>query len=277
MCLLTFIPPHIQPNLQRLENGTFYNDDGHGFAIVIEGRIVVRRAMNADRIIDEFGDVRAQHPEGPAIFHSRMGTHGVEDKSNVHPFWIGRGRNTVIAHNGVFPVRPMKKDPRSDTRVVVEDLIPKRHEWALNTHKGRVRFSKWMGRNNKVAILTTNPRFKGNSFIINVDSGIWDDGIWYSNDGYSGWNLWDGCTFWDADKKEGKWLDGWLPDQPPVYSDCWSCMQPGSVSRVTGYCTRCYRCQECAQLMHDCQCWPTTVGQNQCIDCGNIALACECR
>lgn len=297
MCQLTVIPEGIQPRMDYLENGTVFNNDGHGFSIIIGNELITRRGMDASRVLEQFEDIRQEHPDGPAIFHSRLGTDGLDSKSNCHPFWVDNRRQTVLAHNGIFPVRPSKEDPRSDTRLVIEDLLPRKREWALNTRKGRQRFARWMGSYNKVAILTVSPRYRGNLFILNQESGIWDDGIWYSNEGYllrpgkvkyygGGWlDDWDdgnGCTTWTYDSY--------------VRGDCLYCFQLSTVNKTLHMCTHCFRCSDCGQPQEGCQCWPVILGGkakdttgmcgydideckcnlDSCHDCGEEILDCKC-
>lgn len=185
MCLLTYFEPGVQPDTQALHYGATTNDDGHGWAIVHDGRIITGRSMNAEESIYSFELARSAYPEGPAMFHSRWGTHGITDTSNVHPFNVDRDPRTVIAHNGVLPsvVHPRKGDPRSDTRILADGMSGR--FGSLRKPKNRAALAAWMGRGNKIVILTVNRRFGGNAFILNEDQGIWTpEGIWYSNDGY---------------------------------------------------------------------------------------------
>jgi hypothetical protein len=185
MCLLTFFPEGVHPITNQLWQGAIVNDDGHGWAIVDGDRIHSGRHMIAEKAIEEFAAARRLYPAGPALFHSRWGTHGVTDVSNVHPFPVGRDPRTVIAHNGVLPreVHPRHGDPRSDTRVLADSIAGR--FGSLRRRLVRLRMQKWMGTGNKVVILTVNPRYRERSFILNEAQGIWtQDGIWYSNDGY---------------------------------------------------------------------------------------------
>jgi hypothetical protein len=70
--------PHrgYSPDTGTLFNGAYLNDDGHGFAIVADEQLIVQRGMQAEPMIDAFNAARRQYPHGPALFHSRFGTHG---------------------------------------------------------------------------------------------------------------------------------------------------------------------------------------------------------
>lgn len=184
MCLLTFLPPGVMPNTDALLTGAYFNDDGHGFAIVTGDRIIVQRGMNADAMVEQFRTCRQQHPDGPALFHSRFSTHGESTIDNCHPFPIGGDSRTVLAHNGILPreVQPQEKDPRSDTRITAEQFLPA--FGSLRSRQARLRFQRWMRPHNKIVILTVDRRFKQRAYILNERSGIWENNIWYSNDGY---------------------------------------------------------------------------------------------
>lgn len=233
MCMLTFLPPNVLPNVDRLRNGTISNRDGHGWAIVVLGddgrgsHILTGHSMNAEAAIDAFRSTREKHPEGPALFHSRYTTGGLVNESNCHPYVVTGDPRTVLAHNGVLSGVATQQpfgDKRSDTRYFAEEfghlLYPGSNpgvDFNLNSKRGRRRLSRWLGSPNKFVILTTDPTFRRSHFIVNADQGIWeDDGCWYSNSGYrertfgigtryvgSGWGWagtdWEGYG-WDNDR-----------------------------------------------------------------------------
>lgn len=183
MCLLTFYPEGTKADREALEYGALHNPDGHGYAIIVGDDLIVRRSMDPDRLITEFVNVRQAHPEGPAMFHSRIGTGGNVDKSNCHPFPVGDDPLTVVAHNGILPqeVWPRKNDPRSDTRIFAQHHLPRRN---LNGHRSMRKLASWV-RSDKLVILTVNPAYSWRYRIINEHYGQWDTtGIWYSNDSY---------------------------------------------------------------------------------------------
>lgn len=227
MCLLTFIPADVQPDMDALYNGTVFNEDGHGYAIVDRDQLIIRKGLKAEAVLESFKTVRAAHPHGPALFHSRMSTHGSNNVKNCHPFHVGGDRRTVIAHNGILPkdVWPSKTDHRSDTRIAAEDFIPRLG--SLKLRRTRLAVEKWMQPQNKIVILTVNPQYRASAFILNEEAGIWEaDGIWYSNDGYlpyytpkSKYPLW-----WEEGERYAKGDDHW----PRSWTHCEECDQPWS-------------------------------------------------
>lgn len=257
MCLLTFFPDGVQPNADALLRGTFFNDDGHGYAIVdrVGNRIITDRGMEADDMIDSFCSMRERYPHGPALFHSRFGTDGLISSSNVHPFEVGGDRRTVLAHNGVMPAkaRPSATDPRSDTRIVAEEIIPKQYG-GLRRRKARLAFERWMGATNKIVILTVNPRYRDNAFILNEKEGIWDEGIWYSNSGYMPYKPLKpapGFTVVGGTGNPAGWREKAYVDY--IGGKCWVCEEPAKPHQ--GECELCGFCFDCLHTADFCDCY----------------------
>lgn len=190
MCILSFYRPGVMPDAERLAQGARSNRDGNGFAVIVGDRIHVQKSMNATALIEAFIKVRRAHPESYALFHSRITTDGVTSVENCHPFYVGSSR-TVLAHNGILPepARPLAGDSRSDTRVLAEDLIPWGVFGHLTNRRARRRLTRWMsgGYPNKIAILTTDPAYGRNAYLLNEQLGVWADGVWYSNDSFIPW------------------------------------------------------------------------------------------
>lgn len=230
MCLLTYLPTGVQPTREHLECGAVCNPHGHGFGIVIPGEeeVFTYRSMNAADVVETFMAARAEYPNGPALFHSRITTAGLTNEDNCHPFPVASDPRTVVAHNGILPNEaqpPTAKawdpalqrivevdgaDHRSDTRIFADEIMMRDYH-ALDHSKTVDRLEKWLGYNNKIVVLTTDvERYASSAYIFNEDLGIWDtDGCWYSNSSYkprkvSKWIPY--TTHWDDDEYswEGK-------------------------------------------------------------------------
>ena len=264
MCLLTYFPPNVQPDTDALWNGTVSNHDGHGFAIVSRGALIVRHGMNGDEMIELFASMRKRHADGPALFHSRFGTGGSYTRFNCHPFRFKGDRRTVVGHNGVLPetCQPDRKDKRCDTRFAAETLFPKGFGH-LSNPVNRDRLGDFIGKSNKLVILTVNPAYDQSAYIINEDRGIWEDGVWYSNTGYQ-----DRPKYWYTGS----------PAKPKT-----ECPECGGLSiSKYAHCWDCKKCVECRQDWDGCNCtywnygavpqwdgrtyteyWPTVLGSNR--------------
>lgn len=248
MCLLTFLPPGVMPDPVALLNGAMTNHDGHGFAIVEGNNLVVRRGMNATELVDAFVHLRHRHPTGPALFHSRFSTHGDTGLDNCHPFPIGGDPRTVLAHNGILPpaVQPAKGDPRSDTRIAAEDFLTT--FGSLRERRNRLRLQRWMGPHNKIVILTVDRRFRQRAYILNEASGIWQDGIWYSNHGYL-----------PFEREPWPRRTTTRHDWPPLDDPAWTrdrCGWCDSIIDLTeAACPYCGWCTDCGEEPDNCQCY----------------------
>ncbi|WP_280335038.1 class II glutamine amidotransferase [Nocardia wallacei] len=235
MCILTFFRPGITPDLLALQAGAAVNPDGHGYAVVAGDRILVGHGLDPDPVIHQFAALRDQFPDTPALFHSRLATHGEIADDNCHPFYVGGDERTVMAHNGVLPatVQPAKNDSRSDTRIAAEDFLPTEPFGPLDSWTGRSGLEWWL-RTDKMVLLTVDPAYQHTAYVFNEHYGHYDDtGIWYSNESYAWLTAWQGE---DID-------DGY----------CGMCAEfdPG---RPGPHCTFCGFCQDCLRPFPHCDC-----------------------
>ncbi|GIH16132.1 class II glutamine amidotransferase [Rugosimonospora africana] len=252
MCLLTFLPAGVAPDLDALHNGASCNNHGHGFAIVTDRGILVQRDLHADVLIEQFAQARRAHPQVPALFHSRFATHGDRTLDNCHPFAVSGDQRTVLAHNGILPweVQPDQGDRRSDTRITCEDFLPRFGSLRLARH--RLALQRWMGPDNKMVLLTVDRHYRQRAYILNENAGVWDGGIWYSNAdylpdrGYStpaddGWGdpLWTGADWEDSTRCRHCWAQVYVSDL---------------------HCPICGCCTDCGQPAEACLCWTPTAG-----------------
>lgn len=247
MCILSYLPPSVHVDEEGLFNGGMRNPDGHGWAIVVNRAIISGKSLNLYEALEEFGGARKEHPDGPALFHSRWATHGTVDVSNVHPFPVGGSPSTVVAHNGILPAaaHPGAGDERSDTRKFADEILPRQFR-RLDRRKVQRRLSEWCGSGNKLVILTADARYRRAAYIINETLGEWDraTGIWHSNGDY---------------RDQPSWLDDELEAQRRCGAGDWPdylCLlcQYGEIDR-NGYCEICRACQDCQEHIADCLCW----------------------
>lgn len=261
MCLLSYYPPGVQPDLERLRNGADMNPHGFGYCIVKPwyqhkdgirpGRLITGKSMQAPALIEEFGKLREENPEGAALFHSRFATSGLRNETNCHPFYVGKDKLTVVAHNGVL-FGKQDGETRSDTHIFADEVMPVLFR-RLNREGVIYQLHRYVGAHNKLVILSANPRYSRQSWIINERSGTWTREEWQSN--------WDYIsTRRSRKKKSGKEppgvIDDWLADVPvPVPADyCFACETGGSVDKY-GTCTVCGTCSECYEPDGRCLCY----------------------
>lgn len=228
MCLITFVPAGVLPDLTALVMGAVVNPHGHGWAVLTDTAVVTGHGMHPEQVIAEFADTRDKYPDGPAVFHSRWATRGIIGPGNCHPFPLGRDRRTWLVHNGTLPkrVHPGPYDPRSDTRIAAQEYLPRQPFGSVDTRRGFRGLESWLG-TGKLVLLSIDPAYSHRSYVFNEHLGVWDAGIWYSNTGYRAHTLTPG--------------------------HCRSCR---SGQRVPGsrYCTRCGWCFVCFARFPDCGC-----------------------
>lgn len=170
------------PLESELKQGACRNPHGFGFAIVAGDRIISERTMKAERSIERFLMYRKMYPEGVAIWHARIATHGGQNEKNCHPFRVGGDKQTYLAHNGILRVPMAVGEHRSDSRVFAEDLLPEMGGVkALDNPSIRLMVEGWVG-SSKIAVLTVDPEAQAECYIINEEAGKWDaNNVWWSN------------------------------------------------------------------------------------------------
>ena len=183
MCLLTFIPDYVSPDLERFAVAAKNNPDGFGFSILEKGKFLTGHGMNFSEVANKFIDLRNTH-QGPAIFHFRWATHGSETVENCHPFYLGQDPTSMVGHNGILPVKILKGDERSDTKVFAQDIMPAVGGIvSLDDDEYFNKLSAW-ATGSKLVFLTNHPDTKFDWYIVNEKDGHWDKDMWWSNHSY---------------------------------------------------------------------------------------------
>jgi hypothetical protein len=187
MCLLVFMSKGVTASEKSLETAAYHNDDGFGWAIRTPDKLLIGKGMDFAKVHSEFLAARSSY-DGEALFHLRITTQGGTNLDNCHPFYVGKDKLSVVAHNGMLPVAD-DKTGRSDTRIFAETLLPKRGGIAfLNGEHTLPQLEKW-AEGSKLVFLTVNPASKWRYVIANAELGHWADGaeegVWYSNKSYT--------------------------------------------------------------------------------------------
>lgn len=276
MCLLVVCEPNSTPKREDLHNGACSNPHGFGFSIDTGTEIITERSMSARKSINRFLELREQYPNGYAMWHARYATHGVKNETNCHPFRVGNssGYDTYLAHNGVLDINIHKQDKRSDTRVFAEDTLPLLGGApALDDDNIFTIISAW-AKGSKIAIMTNDPRCKYRMYLINEDSGTWDnDGIWWSNSSHKRstysyttkpYTYYPPAPTPTTDTEKSADIipfgDSWdyvddLDAEVEVIDNCLVCDNEVVLNENPYYCPKCMTCFDCYMDMNECMCY----------------------
>jgi predicted glutamine amidotransferase len=275
MCMLCVIPPNTIPSREKLENSALNNPHGFGFAIVVpdENRIIVERTMDADESINRFLQLRTQYMTGYAIWHARIATSGNVDVSNCHPFLVpdkDYPLATYVAHNGMLDVHEEVGEPRSDTRIFAEDLLPAIGGVTALDNIQVFNLIDEFTRGSKVAILTVHPKAEYQLYMFHENAGHWDKdtGVWWSNNScelasyakYKGYADYDYAYTLGTekdDKYDTEYLQ-WLKQTDPTYNmvvcqGCWH--EFDWTDSSDDRCPKCRYCLMCDGSEHNCMCY----------------------
>jgi len=255
MCMLCVIPPNVIPSRDKLEASALNNPHGFGFAIVVpsENRIHSERTMNADTSINRFLEMRAKYPEGYAMWHARLATHGSTTVDNCHPFKVGHDEQTYLAHNGILPIVEPHGDLRSDTRIFAEDLLPAIGGVSALDNDQVFNLIEDFTSGSKVCILTVDPIAKHQCYLIHENKGKVDaSGVWWSNDSCY---LSSYTTSWRSNKPLTSLFS---KNDEDFYAECQVCdmvLLEEPEAGTPDYCPTCGCCWDCAVYMTDCLCY----------------------
>ena len=256
MCMLCVVPPNVVPSREKLENSALNNPHGFGFAIVVpaEKRIIVERTMNPDEAVNKFLELRGKYPEGYAMWHARLATHGSQTIANCHPFPVGHDTQTYLAHNGILPVLEDNTD-RSDTRIFAEDILHDMGGVKALDNEQLYNIIEDFTSGSKVCVLTVDPRAEYQCYLIHEEKGKKDEsGVWWSN---------DSCylTSWASKpsvlKPYGSY-DGYYDEIEVECFNCKSVNTEDMLELYDGACFYCGACSDCSQVVDSCMCFSKT-------------------
>ena len=247
MCIICYSPADTIPSEMELVNCNSNNPDGFGWAVRTPNGIVTGKTMDSDSAINQFLELKSKWIGYDAVYHARITTHGVTALENNHPFYVGDDR-TILVHNGMLPIDVAKGDTRSDTRIFAENVLPSRGLGVLDKPKARRKLEKWMT-GSKMVIMSSRSDLRESSYILNESSGVWDQGIWFSNSSYTYLNKW-WQNYAVVDPADSLWCIGcetsWDQDSEPAY---------------TGICSTCFTCLDCYESRDYCFCYNPNASQ----------------
>jgi hypothetical protein len=176
MCIAIYKPADKILSQETLKECYDANPDGAGFMYAQNKKLHIEKGFFS---YDSFYKAYKEHEHKQAVIHFRIKTHGKIDTTNCHPFAVNNAIGFV--HNGI--INGFGDTNHSDTigfnNAILQPLV---HKWGnlalfqdpiIDLIEGRIGYSK-------LVFLDRH----GNHKIMNEGKGLWDDGVWYSNNSY---------------------------------------------------------------------------------------------
>lgn len=177
MCLIAYSPTGLALDRDVFDEGYDGNPDGIGImsAYCIERFVGKGSKRKAWRLLN-----RLALEAIPYAIHFRWRTHGPINTDLCHPFKSTDGF-TYVMHNGVINETGNYALPHeSDTSVFVRDFVDLSRQTTAEGRKAELdALESMIGYSNKLVILDMRT---GKFDILNEDCGLWNNGIWYSNE-----------------------------------------------------------------------------------------------
>lgn len=201
MCIIALIPSGKQITKQTLKTCWENNTHGGGFCYTNGKSVETHKEMSSfKRFYNDFVYARQNFPQSTFIVHFRISTHGKINEDNCHPFKVNN--KIAFAHNGIIH-NSTKSEHYSDTVMFNEEVLKTLPSYFLFNPTMHKLIQAYIGSGSKLAFLTHDNKH----IIINEQAGVWDDGVWFSNQGYQrskyldyggtnvGWNNFYGNTY----------------------------------------------------------------------------------
>ena len=259
MCIIIVKPPAGIITRRSLKAAFEHNSDGAGYMVNIpeERRILVHKGFFGFRkYYKAIRSIEEQYPHSTIVLHMRIGTSGLKDAANCHPFALRGGGG--FCHNGILT--GLGNNSRSDSKIFVEDILNKlplqfwMHDEIRECLEGYA-----TAETSKFVILEAS----GAVHIFNEAAGHWRAGCWYSNTSYTittyTWETLGGLRQSCADSLEEYYgvgikptplLEGSRSDEMALLSDkCCLCMTASNATDLLKLGVV-YICRDC--LEHVC-------------------------
>jgi glutamine amidotransferase len=175
MCLAIFKPAGKRVAKDSLRAGFYGNCSGSGFAYHEDGKLtVVKGLFTFNEFYEQYHAAELKHD---MLVHFRAATHGPLNAANCHPFAMCNGSFAMI-HNGIFQV-DMRNRTLSDTGNFCEQILEPAILDGSYKDKEKIYAHPLWGWGVVVLMGAT-----GEVIFYNEKMGSWDEGVWYSNQGY---------------------------------------------------------------------------------------------
>lgn len=194
MCWMMVKPAGKQVNFKYMDKAQKHNEDGYGVAWYENGFVNTYKTFD----YNQFKGIVAALKKHQLVIHLRHKTRGKKDYDSIHPFDIGSG---VMFHNGTM--KGLGSTTKSDSQELAERISRCDFKFIEDIEP---LIEPYIDDNiNRLVFFEDNGRVT----IMNEDLGIWEDGVWYSNDYHlkdEGWCRAGTCTTTPNPLKEKEYL-----------------------------------------------------------------------
>lgn len=177
MCIAIYKTQDNKISKSTLKNCFDNNPDGAGFCYRKDTYSQITMKKGYFTFKEFWGDYKKIDNSNEVLIHFRIGTSGLMDKDNCHPFLIN-GKDYLI-HNGILKDFPTTKT-KSDTNYLCSNLLK-----GLDvTNYNLQRILEISIRDNKIILMPELSEV----VILNEHLGKWINGNWFSNTSYQSCN-----------------------------------------------------------------------------------------
>ncbi len=169
MCQIIVKPEGKKVDFSKLNKAQEWNEDGYGVTYLEENELITFKTMNFKR----FKALLSTLKDNKAVIHLRNTTRGTTCVDNNHPFDIPSG---VMFHNGTVNGLSCGTEGGSDTKALADLINECEYEYVDDI----IPLIKHIIGNkiNRLVFFEVD----GEITIVNEELGMWEEGIWYSND-----------------------------------------------------------------------------------------------
>lgn len=185
MCIAINSPKGTTPKKESLEESFISNPHGAGFAFVNDGKIIIKKGfMSFDKFFKAYTNANLQSQN--KLIHFRIKTSGKINYENCHPFMVTD--ELAVIHNGVIPNYGNNKisDTREFISMVLAPII-KENGLEVLTNQTFIKSMEDLIGSSKLVFLDN----KGKSYFINETLGHYNCDVWYSNNSYKKYNIYE--------------------------------------------------------------------------------------
>ncbi len=233
MCIIVYLPAGAGMDRKTLQTCWDANPDGAGYMFARDGKLIIRKGfMDFEKFWRSFDKAdRTAGAKTNFVLHFRIASHGKVNLENCHPHRIRK--SLAVAHNGIIDCVGAKANGKdSDTVLYVRKILRKLPDGFLRS-KGIRNLIHLTIDWSKLAFMDATGRVT----LIGEETGVWDDGAWFSNDSYLVrkvariWDVWSAKDYTEALEavRKGEEVACSHCSEPLMWTDeyerglCWDC------------------------------------------------------